>query len=309
MICYLLCSCSSTQINEQVPVVETNFDDQYLLNDLKVLSSEQFMGRKTGTEGSLLSQQFLISQLKILDVPAFQGKYDHTFEISRKGVKGHNIIAYIPGSENTNKVIVLSAHYDHLGQSSYQGTFNGADDNASGTVALLSFAKNLVKQPLKHNVIMLFTDAEELNLVGAKAFLKDLGGLRENILLNINLDMLAGSYQQSRLFTMDRLLTKVMDPEYINGLKRLQHAFTPSILSNFNRTKGKNINKRISWIKASDHGAFYKYQIPFIYFGVGTHRNYHTVKDNYENANKTLFVKNVQNIYKQLVYIDKFLNR
>ncbi|GHE82495.1 aminopeptidase [Thalassotalea profundi] len=305
LMCFFIASCTYKKSLQSTPFIIETIDTQYLLTDFKVLSSDKFQGRKSGTLGSQLAQQYLIEQLQQHQILPFRAHYQHQFSIPKESITGTNIVAIKKGYEDTGKIIVVSAHYDHLGKSGHS-IFNGADDNASGTAAVLTIAKHIVKNPLKHDVVFLFSDAEELNLLGTKAFLNDIGLLKERIIININLDMLAGSTSERQLFFIHRNLDKLLNPINNDGLTLLQRSLQPRVVSNFRRGKGSHINNRVKWSKASDHAAFNEYAIPYIYFGVGTHKNYHTVDDDFENANVTLFVKNVQNIYKQLVYIDRF---
>ena len=304
LLCCFVSSCSTINEDINTPVVEQNIDCQYLLKDFTVLASDELQGRKTQTEGSILAQNFLITQLQQHKILPFQGIYRHPFTIPHKELIGSNVVAYVKGHQKLNKIIVISAHYDHLGTTSMQQVFNGADDNASGTAAVLTLAKQIIREPLKHDVIFLFTDAEELGLQGSKAFLREIGSFRENIILNVNLDMLAGSNEQNTLYTINQNLSKILSLEHLERLKLLQRSFKPKVLANFKRARGSLLNDRINFRKASDHSAFNHYKIPYIYFGVGTHKNYHTINDTFENANTNLYVKNVQNIFKQLIYLD-----
>ncbi len=73
------------------------------------------------------------------------------------------------------------------------------------------------------------------------------------------------------------------------------------------RGAGSSI-KRTNWRMASDHGIFSRAGIPFIYFGVGSHKNYHTVNDNFENVNQALFLASIDTIFEQIVYLDNAMS-
>ncbi|PKI16275.1 peptidase M28 [Colwellia sp. 12G3] len=292
-----------------------NEDDLSVLEHLKILSSNEFLGRKFASQGSIKSQTYLVSTLCALKVQAFKNKYRHTF--TQPGFfqtkQGTNIIAYIPGTQHVNKYIVLSAHYDHLG-TKRNTVYNGADDNASGTSALLHYAKLLAKKPLKHSVILLFTDGEEVNLLGAKAFITQQKNILSNIKLNINLDMIAGSKRIKKLHFISRGLPQILSTQSLGELIKLQAHFKTNssahLKAGFSNRGGAGTSlKRTNWLMASDHGVFNKAAVPFIYFGVGTHKNYHSEFDDFVNINQNFYLAAIDIIFKQLIYIDTAMNK
>jgi Zn-dependent M28 family amino/carboxypeptidase len=281
-----------------------------VLEHLKILSSDNFKGRKFSSQGSIETQDFLVSTLKVLSIPAFNNQYRHNFTQSGlfKSKHGTNIIGYIQGSHQKNEYLVLTAHYDHLGTIRNK-VYNGADDNASGTAALLLYAKLLREKPLKHSVILLFTDGEEVNLLGAKAFISQQKKLLSDIKLNINLDMIAGSKKTKKLRFLSKDLPQILSAQQLDEFSQLQEHFKKNssahLTAGFKRVKsvGSNIN-RSNWLMASDHGVFSRAGIPFIYFGVGTHKNYHSEFDDYENINKNFYLAAINIIFQQLAYLD-----
>jgi len=296
---------------EQKINVMTAEDRQQLLEHIAVLSSDEFSGRKFSSEASIKSQTYLIDTLKNLAIPAFNNHYRHPFfqDSLFQSRQGANIIALIPGSHFPDEYIVLSAHYDHLGRKQNR-IFNGADDNASGTAALLLYGKRLIKNPLHYSVILLFTDGEEANLLGAKAFAAEQKNLLRKVKLNINLDMIAGSNQTRKLRFISKKLDNILSKEALQDFKALQaklkeesfvkltHGFRSS------RIGGSSISKT-DWRMASDHGVFYRAGIPFIYFGVGDHKNYHSESDDFSNINQPFFISATQSIYQQIIFLDK----
>ncbi|MCW8833749.1 MAG: M28 family peptidase [Colwellia sp.] len=251
------------------------------------------------------AQNYIISELKKSHVNAFQNTFQHSFIYKRSftSKQGNNIIGYIKGKEFPERYIVLSAHYDHLGKK-HQKIYNGADDNASGVAALLYFATRISQSPLKHSVIFLFTDGEEVNLLGAKAFVNQQGSLLSNVKLNMNLDMIAGSEHTRRL----RFIAKDLD-ELLNESSLERFTFLQSKLKlkkGFRSQQARGADRR-QWYEASDHSAFYHAGIPFIYFGVGTHKNYHTQNDTYDNVNLDFFIASCESIYQLLDFFDKYI--
>lgn len=261
-------------------------------------------GRKLASDGNKRAQDYIISSLANNNVPPFQNKYRHAFHHkSFLSVKaGTNIVSVVTGTDFPQKFIVLSAHYDHLGKKGSK-IYNGADDNASGTAALLSFAQAIVNKPLKHSVIFLFTDGEEVNLLGAKAFVRQQKLLLPQIILNINVDMIAGSKRTKRLHYLDNKLDTILSNK-VDILKSVSQSSSISVKKGF-RGKSYRSNSNTSWISASDHAAFYRHLIPFIYFGVGEHVNYHTTDDDFQHTNLSFFIEASQTIYQFLQLIDE----
>lgn len=308
----LFCACSysprHTKALDEKAFNSLSSSEQALLTDFKVLSSEVMKGRATGSTGSVQAQQYIINTLKRSDIKAYGDSYLQPFFVKGKGRYGHNIVAKVEGKNPLLAPIVISAHYDHLGAKGPSTVYYGADDNASGVSVAMYLAKRLSESPITHPVIFLFSDGEELNLLGAKAFLKDNPELIDKIKLNINLDMLAGSKSLRYLYYVDKNINELLSPEELVAFKALQQSDEAKTLYGFTRPGGYYGNKRVNWHQASDHAAFARHNIPYIYYGVGTHENYHTVKDTYSMANLSLLVSNAKRIYLQLIYLDQALD-
>jgi len=287
-----------------------SIDGDSLLYHYKIISADNTQGRKIGTIGSMRAQQYIRGNLNDMAVTPFKGSYQHAFTFNRSFQKtpvvGQNLIGVIKGVEYENSYIVLSAHFDHLGEKGGH-IYNGADDNASGTAALLSIAYELVKTPLKHSVIILFTDGEESDLKGAKAFIHQNPDLLPHIKLNINMDMLAGSKSSNYLHYISNGLDKIISEQSVDSYKQNYVYSDFKIIKGFGKRSG-SIQRQVNWNQASDHGVFYNKRIPFIYYGVGTHKNYHTKNDTYQNSNHALLVKSTNAIYQQLRFIDKMID-
>ena len=302
LFCFLiLMSCSNKRLNQHK--LPNQINEEKLLSNFKRLSSNNFQGRKTGTKGNLKAQQFIKDQLNKLKVTPFQGKFLHPFTFTSHftHMRASNVIGLIEGVNEKSGYIILTAHFDHLGQKADK-IFNGADDNASGTASLLAIAENVMISPLSHHVIFLFTDAEESNLKGSKAFMAQNEKLIDKIKLNINVDMIAGAKASQKLHFFEKGLTEKLTKPQKRAFNQYHH------YQNFNVKKGfKNLsdrNRRTHWLSASDHYVFYRNKIPFIYYGVGTHQNYHSVNDEYENTNLSLLINSTNVIYQQLRFLD-----
>lgn len=300
-----LSGCSNTSSATHLVKLDTSLvDKSSLIEHLSVISSDRLEGRKIGTKGNIETQRYLRDKLIEIEVQPFKSHFLHQFNSGKsKNKLGVNIAAVIPGREKSSKYIVLTAHYDHLGRKGRR-IFNGTDDNASGTAALLSLASKIAIEPLAVSVLVLFTDGEENNLSGSKAFVKQNSALIENVILNINLDMISGVRSTKALHFISRRLEQIStnSKESLSLVSVEEAKFR--VKRGFNQERTSGINKRTNWNMASDHGAFHQAKIPFIYYGVGTHENYHSENDNYENANLEFFHKSVNFVYMQLKHID-----
>lgn len=310
LLCCLVVSCTSQNVpNDVYELTDSKVDSRELFKQLKILSSDEFSGREIGTLGNLKARDHIVSELEKIEVSTFHSDhFVHPFIFQRvdKDLIGNNIVAMIKGVTYPDKYIVISAHYDHVGVKGKR-IFNGADDNASGVSALLSFAQLINNQPLNYSVVLLFTDGEEKGLKGAREFLSQQHKLKGNFLLNINIDMISGYSNTNTLHYVSNGLNKILNKKDKDNLRLVQKNSQIKIKKGFKALGGSLLTNKGMWNKVSDHGAFHSQKIPFIYFGVGTHVNYHTSNDTYENANLSFFENATNSIYSQLVFLDNHL--
>ncbi|GAA4788202.1 M20/M25/M40 family metallo-hydrolase [Olivibacter ginsenosidimutans] len=274
-------------------------NESQVLKDVKTLSSTEFEGRRTGTAGAEKARKFIIERFKNLDLQSFPSFTDYiqSFTLSEKSDSSHigeNVIAYIPGK--IKEAIVLSAHYDHLGKKGSQ-LYPGADDNASGVAALLEFAQYFAKNKPNFTLIFAAFDAEEMGLKGAKAFVADPPLALERIKLNINMDMIAHN-DTGELYACGTYYYPQLK-KYINS----NQSSLKILLGHDNPSMGHD-----DWTNQSDQGAFHAKKIPFLYFGVEDHKDYHQPTDTYENINQTFYVQAVDGILEIIKTIDSKLS-
>jgi Zn-dependent M28 family amino/carboxypeptidase len=282
----LTLSCKSqneTKEETQTQVeVSYDFSKEALLTHIKELSSDTYEGRETGTAGATKAKNYIIAEFDKLGVKPLGKTFEQAFPLpkNKKIKQGENIIGVIKGSSAPNEYIVISAHYDHEGIKNGK-IYNGADDDASGISALIAFAEYFQKHPPKHSVILAAFDAEEKGLVGSYYFVENSIVPKTQLKLNINMDMISRS---------DKKELYVVGPQHYPQYK--------SIVENI---KGSgNITLKIGhkeWTFASDHAGFHKANIPFIYFGVEDHKDYHKPTDDFENIHPTFYTNAVQTIF------------
>lgn len=272
------------------PKINTNT----VLNDLKELSSDKYEGRKTGTKGAEMAAEMIIKRLESLGVKNYSNNYRQAFTFKTRAgetIKGNNIVGYLQGK--TDEVIVISAHYDHLGIKNGK-IFNGADDDASGVCAVLAYAEYFSKNKPEHTLIFVAFDAEELGLQGSRYFVENTAVDLKKIVMNINMDMIAHN-DKNELYASGTF--------HFPELR--QFIFTknasPKILFGHDDPKTGNED----WTYQSDQGSFFAKKIPFIYFGVEDHKDYHQETDEFKNINQTFYTSSVKAILAVIKNLDK----
>ncbi|MEJ7625662.1 MAG: M20/M25/M40 family metallo-hydrolase [Ferruginibacter sp.] len=199
-----------------------------------------------------------------------------TVNISDKKRTGNNVIGFI--NNHASSTIILGAHYDHLGygedrNSLYSGNekkiHNGADDNASGTAALLELASMLSKSQLKNNnYLFIAFSGEELGLYGSKFFVENIPSQVTNINYMINMDMIGRLNDSTRGLSVGGYGTSPL--------------WNSLVTSNDPYLK---IKLDSSGSGPSDHTSFYRKDIPVLFFFTGTHQDYHKPSDDADKIN------------------------
>ena len=297
VICTAFVSCKTQTTEAQkkeenkTVSIEYSYSTKDLLNNIKTLSSDAFEGRRTGTKGAEKAKTYIINAFKEEGVKPLGGDFEQHFTFGNYNAV--NILGEIKGTGNTNKYIVLSAHYDHEGVKNGK-IYNGADDDASGISALIAFAQYLKLNPPKYNVILAAFDAEELGLKGAYHFVKDNTIQQRNIVLNLNMDMISRS-EKNELFAVGTRYNPHLKPT-IESFKDLGKV--DLLIGHEGLGDGDN------WTNSSDHAAFHKAEIPFIYFGVADHEDYHKPTDDFERIDNQFYQDAVETIIQVFIQLD-----
>lgn len=271
------------------------FNETDLLGHVKILSSDLYEGRRTGTQGAERARKYIINEFYKLKVLKINKTYQQPFSFVYHGDKysGSNVLGLIEGTTFSNKYIVISAHYDHIGIKNGE-IYNGADDNASGLSALFAFAEYFKKYPPKHSIILAAFDGEELGLKGSKYFVNNPIVNLRSIKLNINLDMVSRS-DKKKLFVAGTSYNKSL--KYI--VSKIKQPCELKIIAGHDGYDGLE-----NWTYSSDHVNFYKKGIPFLYFGVEDHEDYHEPTDDFEKIHPNFYIEAVNSIILVLNKID-----
>jgi Zn-dependent M28 family amino/carboxypeptidase len=202
-------------------------------------------------------------------------------------VTGENIIAIIEGSDPVlkNECVVLTAHYDHVGINSKGEINNGADDNGSGTVALLEVAEafsKMKKKPLR-SIVFAWVTAEEKGLIGSEYYTQNPVFPLKNTLANINLDMV-GRSAEKELAKVENSEKSLAGPNGIYIISGDQSSELTSIsnkiCSDLKLVPSDALSEEFMY--GSDHFNFNKNGVPVLGVTTGLHEDYHTPADDFE---------------------------
>jgi hypothetical protein len=273
---------------------------------LIILASDSLEGRETGKPGQKMAADYIMNHFKNIGIPPYKGKkYYQKFKVKsrrhlckcddcdmsfmkkmlgqKKKIKGENVLGFIEGSDLKDELIIVTAHYDHLGKHDSL-IFNGADDDGSGTVAAMEIAeafmlaKNAGHGP-RRSVLVMAVSGEEKGLLGSKYYTDHPIYPLENTVANLNIDMIGriGDFHTDPnyvyLIGSDMLSTELhniseaVNEEYVG----LDLDYT------FNKEDDPN-----RYYYRSDHYNFAKNNIPVIFYFNGIHEDYHKVTDTVE---------------------------
>lgn len=239
----------------------------------------------------------LMDEKRVKDVPIVKIKV--RFERITREIETANVLGVVKGK--SNKTIVVSAHYDHLGKSG-ETYFPGADDNASGTAALLEMAEAFSKaKDLPYTMVFLATSGEEAGLLGSSYYVNHPRFDARNILCNLNIDMIS------------RNDDKHSSPKYLYCLGTAQSAEMDSLLKEADQRFEKcsfdysldSPKNPTGLFSRSDNYHFYKKGVVAILFFSGLHKDYHQVTD---TADKIDF-GNLENRVRQISLVLELLQQ
>lgn len=271
-----------------------------LLRDIETLSADAMQGRGVETAGGAKAREYVLKRFQEAGIKPFNNVYLQPFEFANRAGKkfnGVNVVGFIEGKKNKNKYIVVTAHYDHVGVQKGE-IYNGADDNASGTSALFAIAEYFRKNKPDHTIIFAAFDAEESGLRGARAFVEKPPVMKDALILNINMDMISRS-DKNELYAAGTHPYPQLKPT----LEAVAKTAKIKLLLGHDRPEQGSDN----WTNQSDHGAFHAAKIPFIYFGVEDHADYHKPTDDFAKIQPEFYVRAVETILEAVKSFDKEL--
>jgi len=283
--------------------------DEILLQELKTdvtyLANDDLAGRAIGSEGERKAAQYLEKEFEKIGLkPKGTEGFLQPFTVSKptnphqeavvwtdgEGVTGRNVVGYI--DNNSENTIVIGAHFDHLGMgnegSLYRGEpaiHNGADDNASGTAALVALAKLMKHEKHASNFLFIAFSGEENGLWGSNYFVKNPTIDLTKVNYMINMDMVGRLNAEKTLA--------------INGV-----GTSPSFPSAIDLANGDSLKivTSESGVGPSDHTSFYLQDLPVLHFFTGQHKDYHKPTDDSD-------LINYDGLLLVVKYIDRLVNQ
>ena len=288
--CALLVAGTACSSAYQTPSGPSHADSTAILRDIAYLASDQLEGRLTGTPGNDSAAAYIARRYKSLGLTAPVAGYLQPFE-ARSAADAHsgrteprrsqNVVAILRGRDAVlrEEYIVVGAHFDHLGRST---TFaqdpdakdairNGADDNASGTAAVLELARLFAKTPPRRSVIFANFSGEELGLLGSQYFVEHPPVPIGRIVAMLNFDMI-GRLKNDRL--------TVFGTATATEFKALLDSANAASSNGSFTLSGVG-----DGFGPSDQSSFYAKDIPVLHFFTDQHEDYHRATDDVEKIN------------------------
>ena len=317
LICAFFIACATSQENNSNnPVIYAEtITAKELKEHLYVYASDEFEGRETGTPGENIAINYLKSQYKALDIQGGMPNGDYFMPMTLNAYRENttidcnNVLAYIKGSEKPEEVLIITAHLDHIGVENDGQINNGADDDGSGTVAILEIAEafqTAVKAGVKpkRSILFLHVTGEEKGLLGSEFYTNNPVYPLENTVANLNIDMIGriddlheDNPNYIYLIGSDILsqdlhdVSAAMNDTYIN--LTLDYRYNDPTTEVFER--GRYIQNRYYY--RSDHYNFAKNEVPVIFYFNGTHEDYHAPTDTVEKIEYDLLEKRTRLIF------------
>ena len=276
-----------------------------LHDHLYKFASAEFQGRQVGTQGQKLASNYIKDYYISENIPSpiNDGNYFQTISkevLDTKYNDSENVVAFIKGSEKPDEVIIVSAHLDHEGIDDDGNIYFGADDDGSGTVALLEMAQafNLAKNEgfgPKRSILFLHLTAEEIGLHGSRYFVSNPIFPLDKTISNLNIDMIG---------RVDRKHEDSPNYIYVIGADRLSkelHYVSEKVNSTFSKLDldytFNDENDHNRYYFRSDHYNFASNNIPVIFYFNGEHEDYHQITDTPDKINYPLLEKRTRLIF------------
>ena len=308
-ICVVILTTSCKAIPQQADSIEKKYIDQITSSALKshltIVAADEMQGRDTGSEGQKKAGKYLISQYQKNGIPFPKGATDYYQAVPAAYLNAkynenlpdsENIWAFIEGSEKPEEIVVVSAHYDHIGIIDGE-IYNGADDDGSGTVALLEIAKAFQEakkagQGPKRSILFLHVTGEEHGLHGSRFYSENPLFPIKNTVADVNIDMIG---RRDELHKNSNNYIYLIGSDYLStDLYHLCESQNKKFIQldldyKFNDRKDEN-----RFYYRSDHYNFAKNGIPVVFLFNGVHADYHQKTDEVDKIEFDALTKRTQ---------------
>lgn len=302
----LSCTSQKSSVSDINP---TEYMKTITAGDLKkhlyVVASDEMQGRATGSIGQKKAGEYLVSQYKTNSVPFPKGATEYYQRIPASFLNAirndnlsdsENVWAYIEGSEKPNEVIVISAHYDHVGIINGE-IYNGADDDGSGTVALLEIAQAFAiakKQGYgpKRSILFLHMTGEEHGLLGSSYYVQNPVFPLANTITDINIDMIG---RHDEFHNDSSNYVYLIGSDYLStDLFTICEDANKNYVNLFLDYKYNDRTDPNRFYYRSDHYNFAKNRIPSVFLFNGVHADYHKPTDEVDKIEFDVLAKRTQ---------------
>lgn len=312
LLALFIISCNCTQKTAEAKNEIHTYLKTITTSDLKkhltVIASDDMQGRNTGEPGQKKAAQYLVDFYKKSNISYPKGANSYFQKIpskyflkafSPKLGDSENVWAFIEGSEKPEEVLVISAHYDHVGMKNGE-VYNGADDNGSGTSSVLEIAEAFALAKKngagpKRSILFLHVTGEEHGLHGSRYYTENPIFPLANTIADLNIDMVGrrddlhpNTNNYIYLIGSDRLSTDLhnISEEANEKYTQLKLDYTYNAEDDPNR-----------FYYRSDHYNFAKNGIPSLFYFNGTHEDYHQPSDDVSKIEFDALQKRVQLIF------------
>src|SRR5690606_38494401 len=277
-----------------------------LKKHLFVYAGDEMEGRMTGSEGQKKAANYIKDFYQEHSIPSPLGKTYFQpipasyFGYSTDGKDSENVLAFIKGSEKPEEIIVISAHLDHVGIDKKGQIYNGADDDGSGTVAVMEMARAFKMAEKagfapKRSLLSLHVTGEEIGLYGSRYYVENPVFPLNQTVCNLNIDMIG---------RIDPEKAKTPEYIYLIGSNMLSQELQ-DVSEEVNRKyinleldyKFDDPNDPNQFYYRSDHYNFAKHNIPVIFYFNGVHEDYHKPSDTPDKIEYDLLEKRTRLIF------------
>jgi len=304
----LAASCGTpkeTKIKKGLDSYLSDISIERLRTNLTVIASDEMEGRETGSEGQKKAGRYIIEFYQKNGITFPKGATDYYQKVPAAFLNAkrnenlpdsENIWAFIEGSEKPDEIVVLSAHYDHVGIKNGE-VYNGADDDGSGTVALMEMAaafqkaKNEGNGP-KRSILILHVTGEEHGLHGSRYYSENPLFPLQNTVADVNIDMIG---RRDDLHKDTNNYVYVIGSDYLSTdlykiCEDINKEYTQLILD----YKYNDRNDPNRFYYRSDHYNFAKHNIPSVFLFNGIHADYHKPGDDVSKIEFDALTKRTQ---------------
>ena len=293
--CLALHGCASTAGQRAADparaALKSHADAGAIRADIDYLASDRLEGRGTGTPGNDSAAAYIARRFASLGLQRLDNSYEQRFVArplaahneSPRALPTQNVVALLPGADPIlrGELVVVGAHFDHLGRST-EGALDpdrknvirrGADDNASGTAAVLELARLFAATPPKRSLLFVAFSGEEMGLLGSEYFVTHSPLPLDSAVAMVNFDMV-GRLRDDKL-----IVYGVATAEELPALLDSANLAASAPGSGSPWETPLRLTALGDGFGPSDHSSFYARSIPVLHFFTDLHEDYHSAGD------------------------------